>query len=154
MNRKHIALTTLAACALALQAWANPAHPVARPFWGIATVTWTINMGTGAATGYETGVATYLGDYLNESTAVFNLADFSIASGAGTVTAADGSQAFWIMTSDQPGVVQVTGGTGRLQGLTGSLAAVDSEEPIMGPGPTPGTMTVTLTYKAAGTLTY
>jgi len=154
MNKKHIALTALAACALVLQAWANPAHPVARPFRGLATVTWTIDMLTGNATGYETGVATYLGQYVNESTAIYNPdpANFGIVSANGVVTTADGSQAFWKMTADQPGVVQVTGGTGRLEGLTGSLAAVDSEEPIVEVNfPT---MTVTLTYKAAGTMTY
>ena len=154
MNMKRIALTTLTAGALALQAWGNPAHPVARPFWGIATVTWTINMLTGEATGYETGVATHLGNYLNESTAIYSLdpATFGIVSATGTVTAADGAQAFWKITADQPGVVQVTGGTGRLEGLTGSLAAVDSEEPIISVAfPI---MTVTLTYTAAGTLIY
>ncbi len=154
MNRKHITLATLAACALALQAWANPAHPVARPFLGQATVTWTINMLTGEATGYETGVATYLGDYLNESTAIYDIRpeSFGIVSATGTVTAADGSQAFWKITADQPGLVQVTGGTGRFEGLTGSLAAVSSEEPIINVAfPI---MTVTLTYKAAGTLIY
>ena len=154
MNRKHITLATLAACALALQAWANPAHPVARPFWGIATVTWTIDMLTGNATGYETGVATCLGNYLNESTAKYSIdpANFGIVSATGTVTAADGAQAFWKITADQPGLVQVTGGTGRLTGVTGSLAAVEMEQPIIQVNfPT---MTVTLTYKAAGTLTY
>ena len=154
MNMKRIALTTLTAGALALQAWGNPAHPVARPFWGIATVTWTINMLTGEATGNETGAATYLGNYLNESTAIYSTdpANFGIVSATGTVTTADGDQCFWVMTPDQPGVVQVTGGTGRFEGLTGELAAVSSEEPIISVAfPI---MTVTLTYKAAGTLTY
>jgi hypothetical protein len=154
MNMKHIALTTLAAGALALQAWGNPAHPVARPFWGQATVTWTINMLTGEAAGYETGVATYLGDYLNESAAIYTIdpQNFGLVSATGTVTTADGEQAFWKITADQPGVVQVTGGTGRLEGVTGSLAAVDSEEPIISVAfPI---MTVTLTYTAAGTLVF
>ncbi len=62
----RIALATVAVCALGLPALGN-GKPVERPFWGIATVTWTLDMTTGEATGYETGVGTHLGLYVNES---------------------------------------------------------------------------------------
>jgi Cu/Ag efflux protein CusF len=153
---KQIALATLTLCALALPALGSTANPVARPFQGKATVTWTVNMLTGSATGYETGVATHLGLYLNESSAIYSIdpATFGIVSATGVVTTADGAQAFWKMTPDQPGVVQVTGGTRRLAGLTGSLATVSMEEPIISVDYPTMTMTITLTYKAAGTLIY
>ena len=160
---KHIALATVAALTLAIPALGGTKNPVARPYLGHSTITWTVNMLTGSATAYETsatayetGEATHLGLYINEASAIYSIdpASFGIVSAAGTVTAADGDQCFWIMTSDQPGVVQVTGGTGRFEGVTGWLAAVSMEEPIIAIDPATMTMTITITYTAAGTLVY
>ena len=153
---KYIALATVAALTLAIPALGGTKNPVARPYLGHSTITWTVNMLTGSATAYETGEATHLGLYINEASAIYSLdpASFGIVSATGTVTAADGDQCFWIMTSDQPGVVQVTGGTGRFEGVTGWLAAVSMEEPIIAIDPATMTMTITITYTAAGTLVY
>jgi hypothetical protein len=154
ITKKHIALATLVACALAFPAFGSTKNPVERPFRGEATVTWVVNMLNGSATGQETGVGTHLGLYTNESSAIWDLNNFVIVSGTGVVTTADGEQAFWRMTPDQPGIVQVTGGTGRLENVTGSLEAVPPLEPIITVDWTTMTMTMTITYTAVGTLTY
>ena len=151
---KYIALATVTALTLAIPALGSTKNPVARPYLGHSTITWTVNMLTGSATAYETGEATHIGLYVNESSATWDLVNFVIVSGAGVVTTADGEQVSWIMTADQPGIVQVTGGTGRLEGVTGSLAAVSMEEPIIAIDPATMTMTITITYTSAGTLVY
>jgi len=152
--KKHITLATLVACALAFPALGSTKNPVERPYRGEATVTWVVNLLDGSATGQETGVATHTGRYTNESSATWDLDNFVILSATGTVTAANGEQVFWKMTSDQPGIVQIAGGTGRFKNATGSLTAVPPLQPIITVDGTTMTMTITITYRAIGTITY
>jgi hypothetical protein len=152
--KQHLTLATLVACALAFPALGSTKNPVERPYRGEATVTWVVNLLGGRATGQETGVATHIGLYTNESSAIWDLDNFVIVSATGTVTAANGEQVFWKMTPDQPGIVQVTGGTGRFKNASGSLAAVPPLKPIVTVDGTTMTMTMTITYRAVGTITY
>jgi hypothetical protein len=152
--KKHITLATLVACVLAFQALGSTKNPVERPYRGEATVTWVVNLLDGSATGQEIGVATHTGRYTNESSAIWDLDNFVIVSATGTVTAANGERVFWKMTPDQPGIVQVAGGTGRFKNANGSLVAVPPLKPIITVDWTTMTMTMTMTYRAVGTITY
>ena len=147
-------LAALAVCALVLPVVGSSKNPVERPYKGQSTITWIVSMVTGSAVGQELGVATHVGRYTNEATAVWDLNHFVILSGSGIVTAANGDQAFWTMTADQPGVVQVDGGTGRFENVTGSLTAVPPLEPIVTLDMATMTMTITVTYSSVGALTY
>ena len=75
---KYIALATVAALTLAIPALGGTKNPVARPYLGHSTITWTVNMPTGSATAYETGEATHLGLYINEASAIYSLDPASI----------------------------------------------------------------------------
>ena len=154
ITKKHFTLATLAACALAFPSLGSTKNPVERPFRSEATVTWVVNMLDGSAKGQELGVATHVGLYTNESSAIWDLKNFVIVSATGTATAANSEQTFWKMTPDQPGIVQVTGGTGRFVNATGSFAAVPPLEPIITVDMDTMTMTITITYRAVGTITY
>ena len=150
--KKHIALATLAACALALPALGGKKHPVERPFRCEATVTWTVNLPDGSATGYHRGVATHGGLFTSDALAVWDLKHLVILSATGTVTVANGDTLFWKMTPDQPEVVQFTGGTGRFEGVTGAWLTTSTT--ILASEVNWPTMTMTLTYTGEGTITY
>lgn len=149
---KNIALAVLTACALALPALGEKKHPVERPFHVEATVTWTINLADGSATGYHKGVATHGGRFISDASAVWDVQNFRIVSATGTATTANGDKLFWKITPDQPGVVQYTGGTGRFEGATG--AWLTTSVTILESEVNPPTMTVTLSYTGVGALTY
>ncbi len=150
--KKHIALAMLAACALALPALGDKKHAVERPCHVAATVTWTINLPDGTATGYHRGVATHGGCFTSDALAVWNIDMFAILSATGTATAANGDKLFWIMTPDRLGVVQYTGGTGRFEGATG--AWLTTSVTILESAVNWPTMTVTLRYTGVGPVTY
>lgn len=159
MSRTMQLVLGVAAGVLVLQATATSAKDqVERPFRGEATNTWIVSLLDGSAIGHEEGMATHLGLYTNEAVAIWSFEDPqnpAIVSGSGTVMAADDNQVFWKMTADQPGIVQIIGGTGRFENATGSLAAVlPFEEVIVTVDWETMTMTLKITYKAVGTLTY
>ncbi len=153
-TKKCVALAMLAACVLARPALGSTKNPVERPIRCEATVTWTVNLLDGSATGHHLGVATHGGRFTAEGSAIWDLVNFFIVSGTGISTVANGDQLFWKMTPDQPMVIQFTGGTGRFEGATGAaptaaFALVASEVDMA-----TMTMTMTLTYTLVGTITY
>ncbi len=151
---KNIALAALAACALASPVLASKKNPIERPSKAEATVTWTVNMLTGSAIGHHTGVATHAGRFTAEGTAIWDLENLVILSGSGVSTAADGDQIYWKMTPDQPDVVQWDGGTGRFVNATGSAPTVASALVNSQVDWDTMTMTMTVTYRLEGTITY
>ncbi len=115
-------------------------------FYGNAT--FVVDLATGAWQMTDWGHATHLG--LWTDTASGQLALTPAQTGHGTTVAADGSTIEWVMSGV---TTTITGGTGRFQGATGgtTLTITSQQPPVFNRD---GTMTVQLTYKAVGQITY
>jgi hypothetical protein len=161
--RRHLMFRTMqfvlgAAALLLFQATAASAKDaVERPFRGHATNTWVVDLMTGMGVTHEEGVATHLGRHTNDGIGVWDLSgEFPVlVSAEGTTTAANGDQTFWTITLAMPGVVVVDGGTGRFEDATGYIVPVLPYEAFdVSVDLETMTATITVTYKAIGTLTY
>lgn len=153
ITKKLTATLTVAACALALAAVASVKNPVTKPHKVHATATWIVNLSDGSAVFYQTGEATHAGRFTAEGSGTWNLSDFTITAASGTVTCANGEQAF-IELPGSSYQVEFTGGTGRWSDLTGGFNTVWQSDPEITEGPDPGTIAITISYRGEGTITY
>jgi hypothetical protein len=141
----------IAACAVALPLSASIKNPVKRPIRLQGQCVVVVNPSSGAYEFTEVGQATHTGRYINTGTGLIDPATGLFASGSGTAVAANGDTLNWIIPC--PGRGEITGGTGKFQGITGGW---DVTEGFQGPPVfnDDGTITVVMAYVAIGEATY
>ncbi len=145
-------MAALAICALALAALGSVKNPVTRPQKGIGHATVVVDLATCAATMTDWGQATHVGNWTDSTEGVLDKTYQYWVSGHGTIVAANGDTIDWEFTSPNSG--RYTGGTGRFQGVTGSLTftITSASEPAFNEDYT--IMTTELTYEFVGEITY
>ena len=146
--RKYAVLAAVAACALALPLVGSTKDPVQRPFHIKGEMVISLNPTDGSFVAPNWGEATHVGRYTNLGTGWMN-SDLEIIKAAGIMVAANGDEAFWTM--DGPSWMDVEGGTGRFQNLTGRVAWVFSPTDYVVEG---NIMTIYGTYTGEATVTY
>ena len=146
--RKYAVLAAVAACALALPLVGSTKDPVQRPFHIKGEMVISLNLTDGSFVAPNWGEATHVGRYTNLGTGWMN-SDLEIIQAEGSVVAANGDQAFY--TENDPTWMDINGGTGRFQNLTGRVAWVFSPTDYVVEG---NIMTIYGTYTAEGRVTY
>lgn len=153
-NSKSVrGLAALAACALLLPAVGSAKSQVERPLKLHAMVAWVVSLADGSAVGYQIGEATHGGRFTDQAVGIWDLGTFTLVAASGTVTVANGDHLSWVLPGSSF-LVEWTGGTGRFENVSGGFDMTAQSEPIITPGPTPGTITITVTYRGAGTCAY
>lgn len=152
ITKKYTAITALVVCALALTTLGSAKNPVERPLKVKASATWVVNVVDGSAQVVQGGQATHLGLFTAEGQGNWDLQNFVILSGSGTVTAANRGEIYWEMGANNS--VVFTGGTGRFAHVSGGFASVITAPPVISPGPSPGTIIMMVEYVGTGTITY
>ena len=146
--KKYAVLAAVAVCALMLPVVGSTKNPVQRPFQIRGEMVISLNLTDGSFVAPNWGEATHVGRYTNLGTGWMN-PDLEIIYAEGTMVAANGDQAFWTMHG--PTWMDVEGGTGRLQNLTGRVAWVFSPTDYVVEG---NIMTIYGAYTGEGTVTY
>jgi len=145
--KKQTAIVALAVCSLALASVGSVKHPVTRPLRGTATARQVINLTDGTWKTTNWGECSHLG----LTVAVGTGTGYGTA-GSGITIAANGDQLFWVIPG-KSWYLEINGGTGRFENVTGGFNVVSSTEPIV-TYPDQNTMVLTFTYTFAGVLTY
>jgi hypothetical protein len=143
----------LALCFLVQPAVASPGNPVPRPVKVIeGHLTITINPQTGAYQFTDWAWASHVGLSTNSGAGFLDLPTGTFISGTGVVIAANGDALTWEVGTT-PNTIVYTGGTGRFEGATGSLAVVVTSQTLLSINDD-GTLTFLMTYTGEGTITY
>ena len=149
--KKYFAIVTVGACLLGLSVLGSPKHPVERPLKGHGYATVVVSLVDGSFETREQGQATLTGLYTTDFVGQIDLESGQTIWGEGSVTAANGDQVFCEMSS---GVFNITGGTGRFQGVIGSIAELPTSDAEITVDTATMTMTITYTTSFEGTVTY
>lgn len=148
-----IRATALLAFCFGLQTMeASAKNRVERPMKMRTEGVMVVNLLDGSYTAIEHGWATHLGAFTNEHSGYFDVENIVLLSATGTATAANGDQDFWV-PGPEPSTGLIIGGTGRLEGATGSFTWTTTSLEV---SIDPDTMTATLVYSndLSGTITY
>ena len=147
--KKHAVLAAVAACALALPLVGSTKHPAQRPFSMRGEMVISLNTTDGSfVASPNCGVGTHIGRFTSFATGWMNQ-DLEIIYAEGTLTAANGDKVFW--TESDPTWLDVEGGTGRFQNVTGRVAWVFSPTDYVVEG---NIMTIHGAYTGEGMVTY
>jgi hypothetical protein len=149
--KKCFALVTLGACVIGLSVLGGPKNPAERSLKGQGYAIVVVSLMDGSYVTRELGQATHTGNYTTEFVGYVNLESLEILSAKGSVTAANGDQMSCEMSN---GVFSITGGTGRFQGATGSIAEMPTSDAEITVDTATMTMTITYTAKFEGTVSY
>jgi hypothetical protein len=122
ISKKHIAVSALAACALALTALASVKPPVTRPFEITAQMTWTLDWSTGNWEASDCGEATHVGRYTNHGSG----RDYTLKGAHFTLTAANGDQILAVLLNEEGTSVGFSDGSGRFLGCSGGFDTTSS----------------------------
>jgi hypothetical protein len=148
--KKRTLIAGLAVCAVALATLGNASKPIQRPLTVKATAVWVVSLGDGSATCIQEGEATHLGHFTAMGTGTWDLGNFLVVSGGGTVTAANGDFINWTVGKNNS--VILPGGIGRFSLANGGFSTKIVGEPLIVPGPV--AVSVTVQYVGTGTLQY
>lgn len=143
-------LTALAVCALALAAIGSVKNPVSRPLRVQGNVTVAVNLSEGTWVSHDVGVGTHTGRYDNHGAGHLDAQGNIVGGGIGT--AANGDQVCWVAPGSS-WEIQLTGGTGRFENLSGGFNTVFQTKPVIA-FPDPNTMVQTYSYIGVGTAKY
>lgn len=150
--KKHTIIAAVAVCAVALAAMGSTKNPVERPLQVTATAVWVLNLTDGNAVCAPEGEATHLGRFTAAGAGVWDLENLLVKSGSGAVTAANKDAINWQVGPNNSVIFQ--GGTGRFNQVSGWFSTELVAPPMIVPGPTPDTVTITVEYIGTGTITY
>lgn len=116
-------------------------------------LTITVDMQTGEYEFTDWAWASHTGLNSNSGAGVLDLTTGVFLSGTGLIVAANGDTISWTVGGNLPNTVLYTGGTGRFEGVTGSISVFVASQTLLSDNGD-GTMTFLMTYTGAGTIIY
>ena len=153
-------IATLAVCALALTTLGSAKKPVEKPFKCQTVNTWVIDLasmdietGIAPVTLHVDGEATHLGRITADGSGLWNVYAGWYVSASGVGTAANGDQ----ISMKIPGatyVLEFTGGTGRFENVSGGFSPITIISVTPELSEDGSTLTITISAKGEGSITY
>jgi hypothetical protein len=149
ITKKHMALATLASCAvvLSLLGGTKPERPVKMK----AEITIVVSLADGKFVSPNSGQSTEIGRFTNIGVGFMDLNSLAISFAKGTVVAANGEELFWRQTA--PSWYEFVGGTGKFANATGGFNFVLTVKDVTMDYETM-TMSIEGTYTGEGTISY
>ncbi|HEX5222410.1 MAG TPA: hypothetical protein VFZ59_22845 [Verrucomicrobiae bacterium] len=147
-------IIAVAFCLLGQPAMADSGNQVPRPVKVLeGHLTITVDMQTGEYEFTDWAWASHTGLNSNSGAGVLDLTTGVFLSGTGLIVAANGDTISWTVGGNLPNTVLYTGGTGRFEGVTGSISVFVASQTLLSDNGD-GTMTFLMTYTGAGTIIY